>query len=158
MNTSKISLQVEKDPINKRFNELNCSTCEQLKFALNQINFALRLLSRERLDYKIKRIALAHIEDHTHMQSLLLDELLKRHRSSEAFSQSLLGLVGEIRFVTNTLSSWSKFLHGNQLDQSALIQAIEVMEYHARTQNQVIDKLQNWILAQNQLCSTVCDR
>ncbi|WP_096599426.1 hypothetical protein [Calothrix sp. NIES-2100] len=149
MNTSKISPQVETDHINKRFNEFNCSMCEQLKFRVNEINFALKLLSRGRLDNKMKRIALAHIEENAHMQSLLLDQLLNGYRSSEASSQSLLGLLVEIRFVTNTLSSWSKSLHGNQLDQSTLIAAIEVMGNHARNQSELIDRLRNWILAHN---------
>jgi hypothetical protein len=134
---------------NERLNKFNCPICDKLRVSLNHINSALILLSRVRLDKKMKRIALEFIEENAHIQSILLVELIDEHCSSAASIQSLLPLVGEIRFVINTISSWSKSLHGNQLDQSTLIQAIEVMEHHARTQNELIDKLQKWILAKD---------
>ncbi|MBD2357942.1 hypothetical protein H6G41_25575 [Tolypothrix sp. FACHB-123] len=146
------------DPPNERFNEFNCQICDKFRFALNNINSALILLIRVRLDQKKKRIALEFIEENARMQGLLLDELLNGRYASAAASQSLLGLVGEMRFVINTISSWSKSLHSNQLEQSTLIQGIEVMEHHARNQNELIDRLENWILTQNQLACANSDR
>ncbi|BAY65081.1 hypothetical protein NIES22_51830 [Calothrix brevissima NIES-22] len=158
MSNSKITPKAYLEPPNERLNELNCLICDKFRVTLNNINSALILLSRVRLDQKKKRIALEFIEENAHIQSLLLDELLNRRFVSAAASQSLLSLVGEMRFAVNTISSWSKSLHGNQLEQSTLIQGIEVMGYHAKTENELIDRLQTWMLTQNQVYSAASDR
>ncbi|MBW4683542.1 MAG: hypothetical protein KME40_00280 [Komarekiella atlantica HA4396-MV6] len=166
MSNSTISTKVQADYINQRFEQFHSPLSKEFRLCLDCILRWTHLLRLDKLDQSTTVEAFEVIEHNTKIQSLLLDKLLSWHltsneldpkqplnvdRINQQFEQFKSALSVEFRLSLNCTLCWIHLLRLGRLDQSTTERAFRVIEYNAKLQSLLLNKLLNWYPRQNRL-------
>lgn len=164
MSNSTNSIKVQVDYINQQFEQFHSPLSNEFRLCLDCILRCTHVLRLDRLDQRTTVEAFKVIEHNIKIQSLLLDKLLSWHltsneldpkqplnvdRINQQFEQFKSALSVEFRLSFNCTLCWIHLLRLGRLEQSTTERAFTVIEYNAKLQSLLLNKLLNWYLHQN---------
>ncbi len=165
MRKNKVSTKIDADYVNQKYIKFLSSISIEFRFSLNCLLSWIHLWRQSRFDHNATLQAFEIVEQHTELQTLLLEQLLNWRLApyeidSDASSLSLnvdfhyqklrkfqYSLAIEFKSCLNRTSHLTQLWRQGQLDRSATIVALKEIEQNAKRQSQLLEKLLNWDFA-----------
>ena len=167
MRNNKVSTKIDIDPdyVNQKYIQFLSSISIEFRFSLNCLLSWIHLWRQSRFDHNATVQAFEMVEQHTELQTLLLEQLLNwrlapheidPYTSSvspnvdliyQKLRKSQYSLAIEFKSCLTRTSNLTQLWRQGQLDRSASIQALKDIEQNAKRQSQLLEKLLNWDFA-----------
>jgi hypothetical protein len=169
MKTTKISTKIDTDYVSQQYTKFLSSLSVEFKFSLNCLLSWIHLWRQSRFDYNATIQAFEMIEQHTELQTLLLEQLLNwrlapheidldassvspnAYLTYEKLRKFQYSVAIEFKSYLNRSHDLTQQWRQGQLDDNAMIQALKEIEQNAKRQSQLLEKLLNKRLDESEL-------
>lgn len=165
MRKNKAPTKIDADYVKQKYVKFLSSLSIEFRFSLNCLLSWIHLCRQSRFEHNATLQAFEIVEQHTELQTLLLERLLNWRLAPHEIDLDTLSvspnvdlvyqklrkfqysLAMEFKSCLNRTSHLTQLWRQDQLDRSATIMALKEIEQNAKRQSQLLEKLLSWDFA-----------